>query len=206
MRAVSICVIVLLGLLDAGCLDSRPVHYYTIESPSPPVAPPAPAGPALTVGSISLPAELLDGRIRYRVGANEVGAYQFHRWSERPGTMISESLVHALRAAGKYRSVTESSSAAAADYTLRGRLYEFDEVDRETIQTCISLRVDLVDEKTKQVVWEDLVKHEEPVRSKNIQEVVASLDRNLQAVVKQTAEGIGHFLEAQPGLSRPGGN
>ena len=206
MRAVSICAIVLLGLLDAGCLDSRPVHYYTIESPSPPVAPPAPAGPALTVGSISLPAELLDGRIRYRVGANEVGAYQFHRWSERPGTMISESLVHALRASGKYRSVTESSSAAAADYTRRGRLYEFDEVDRETIQTSISLRVDLVDEKTKQVVWEDLVKHEEPVRSKNIQDVVASLDRNLQAVVKETAEGIGHFLEAQPSLSRAGSN
>jgi ABC-type uncharacterized transport system auxiliary subunit len=197
MRAVSICGIVLLSLLDAGCLDSRPVHYYTIETPPAPITPGAPTGPVLMVGNISMPPGLQDGRIRYRVGSNEVGAYQFHRWTERPGTMISESLVQALRASGKYRSVMESSSAVAGDYQLRGKLYEFDEVDRDTIQTSISLRVDLVNVKTKQVVWGDLVKHEEPVRSKNVQEVVASLDRNLQAVVKETADRIGHFLEAQ---------
>ena len=149
------------------------------------------------VGNISAPPELQDGRIRYRVGSNEVGAYQFHRWTAQPAAMISESLVRTLRATGKYRSVMESSSAAAGDYILRGRLYEFDEVDRGAIQTSISLGVDLVDAKTKRIVWQDLVKHEEPVGSKNVPEVVASLDRNLQAVVKETAEGIGKFLEAQ---------
>jgi ABC-type uncharacterized transport system auxiliary subunit len=194
MRAVSICAIVLLGLLDAGCIDSRPVHYYSLETPPAPLAPPAPSGPALTVGNISMPPELMDGRIRYRVGSNEVGVYQFHRWMERPGTMLSESLVQTLRASGKYRSVMEASSSAGGDYILRGRLYEFEEVDTETIQTNISLRVDLVDEKTKRIVWQDLVQHEEPVRSKNIKEVVASLDRNLQAVVRQTAAGVDRFL------------
>jgi ABC-type uncharacterized transport system auxiliary subunit len=197
MRAVSICAIAVLGLLDAGCVDTRPIHYYALEMPPAPVARAAPSGPALTVGSISVPPELQDGRIRYRVGSNEVGAYQFHRWIERPGTMISESLVQALRASGKYRSVMESSSAAAGDYQLRGKLFEFDEIDRDTVQTSISLRVDLVNVKTRQVVWGDLVKHEEPVGAKSVQEVVASLDRNLQAVVRETAEGVGRFLEAQ---------
>jgi ABC-type uncharacterized transport system auxiliary subunit len=196
MRTISICVIALLGLVNTGCLDSRPVHYYTIQTPAAPAVPPAPAGPAITVGNIAMP-ELQDGRIRYRIGSNEVGAYQFHRWTERPGTMVSQSLVQALRASGKYRSVMESSSSAPGDYQLRGKLYEFDEVDRDTIQTSISLRVDLVNMKTRQIVWGALVKHEEPVRSKNVQDVVASLDRNLQAVVKETADGIGKFLEAQ---------
>jgi cholesterol transport system auxiliary component len=194
MHAISICAIAALGLLAAGCVDTRPVHYYTIEMSPAPVTSAAPAGPALMVGNISVPPELQDGRIRYRVGANEVGAYQFHRWMERPGTMVSESLVQALRASGKYRSVMESSSTVAGDYQLRGKLYEFDEIDRETIQTSISLRVDLVDVKTRQVVWGDLVQHQEPVASKNVKDVVASLDRNLQAVVKETAEGIGKFL------------
>jgi len=194
MRAVCICAIAALGLLDTGCVDTRPIHYYTIEMPPAPVTPAAPAGPALTVSDISAPPELEDGRIRYRVGPNEVGAYEFHRWIERPGTMISESLVQTLRASGKYRSVTESSSAAAGDYQVRGKLYEFDEVDSETIQTNISLRVDLVDMKSRQVVWEDLVRHEDPVRGKNVPEVVASLDRNLQAVVKETAEALSRYL------------
>ena len=121
---------------------SIPDRFTTTPSntPSAPVTPGAPAGPALIVGNIWAPSELQDDRIRYRIGSNEVGAYEFHRWIERPGTMISESLVQALRASGKYRSVMESSSAVAGDYHLRGRLYEFDEVDRETIQTSISLR------------------------------------------------------------------
>jgi ABC-type uncharacterized transport system auxiliary subunit len=200
MRVVSIYTIAVLGLLDAGCVDNRPVHYYTIEPPPAlvtPGAPGAPVGPALIVGNIWAPSELQDGRIRYRIGSNEVGAYEFRRWIEGPGTMISESLVRTLSASGKYRSVIEASSSATGDYILRGRLYEFDEVDGETIQTSISLRVDLVDMKSRQAVWGDLVQHEEPVRGKTIQDVVASLDRNLQAVVKETAEGIGHFLEAQ---------
>lgn len=196
-RAFSIFGIAIFSLLGAGCVDTRPIHYYSIEPPPTPAAPAAPSGPALLVGTISIPPELQDGRIRYRVGANEVGAYQFHRWIDQPGTMISESLVRTLRASGRYRSVMESSSSAAGDYILRGRLYEFDEVDRESIETSISLRLDLVDEKTKRIVWQDLVRHEEPVGSKNVPEVVASLDRNLQAVVKETAEGIGRFLAAR---------
>jgi len=197
MRAVSICAIAVLGLLDAGCVDTRLIHYYTIEMPSAPAIPSPPDGPAIIVGNISMPPELQDGGIRYRVGSNEVGTYQFHRWINRPGSMISESLVQELRASGKFRSVTESSSSPAGDYQLRGMLYEFDEIDRETIQTCISLRVDLVDVKTRLVVWGNLVKHEDAVRGKTVQEVVASLDRNLQAVVKETTEGIGRFLTAR---------
>ena len=141
-----------------------------------------------------MPLELQDDRIHFRIGSNEVGAYQFHRWIDRPGTMVSESLVRALRASGKYRSVMEASSAAAGDYILRGRLNEFDEVDRETIQTSIWLQVDLVDMKTRQVVWGDLVRHQEPVESKSVPDVVASLDRNLQTVTKETVAALSRYL------------
>ena len=80
---------------------------------------------------------------------------------------------------------------------MRGKFYEFDEVDRETIQTSISLQVDLEDVKTKRIVWDDLVQRDEPVGSKNVKDVVASLDRNLRAVVKETASEIDKFLTAR---------
>jgi phospholipid/cholesterol/gamma-HCH transport system ATP-binding protein len=38
------------------------------------------------------------GRIRYRARSNEVGAYEYHRWMERPSAMIQDLLVQALRA------------------------------------------------------------------------------------------------------------
>jgi len=191
---ISICLIAAWGLLNSGCVDSRAIHYYTIATPSAPVTQNAPGGPIVLVGSISIPAEMTDGRIRYRVGANEVGAYQFHRWIERPEAMIRTSLVQALRTSGKYRAVLESTSSTPGDYVLRGRLFEFNEVDRDTIQTTISLRVDLQDLKTRRIVWDDVFQRDEPVGNRNISEVVQSLDRNLRAVANETAVGLDKFL------------
>ncbi len=191
---ISICLVAAASLLSTSCVDSRTIHYYTLTTPIAPVTPGAASGYVLLVGNISVSPELQDGRIRYRIGRNEEGAYQFHRWTERPGMMVSESLVQALRGSGKYRSVLESSSSATGDYLLRGKLYEFNEVDRENIQTSISLQVNLLDMKTKRIVWDDVVKRDEPVNSKNVQDVVASLDRNLRAVVNQAAGAIDAFL------------
>jgi ABC-type uncharacterized transport system auxiliary subunit len=191
---ISICLIAAFGLVSAGCVDSRPIHYYSLQTPSIPATRVATDGPVLLVGNISVPEAMQDGRIHYRAGANEVGAYDYHRWIEQPGMMVSSSLARALRASGKYRSVLHSSSAVSGDYLLRGQLYEFGEVDRETIQTRISLQVELVDQKTKRSVWDHIVNRDEPVTSKQIKDVVESFDRNLQAVVNETVTEIDKFL------------
>src|SRR5260370_35775046 len=99
-----------------------------------------------------------------------------------------------LRDSGKYQRVLESSSSAAGDYLLLGKLYEFGEVDSASIQTKISLMVELVDRKTNQNVWDHLVEREEPVSGKTVADVVQSLDRNLQRVVSETAVEIDKFL------------
>jgi len=79
---------------------------------------------------------------------------------------------------------------------VRGRLYEFGEVDNASIQTKVSLQVELVDRKTNRNVWDRVVEREEPVSSKNVTDVVQSLDRNLQHVVSETAAEIDKFLAA----------
>src|SRR5947209_9657398 len=108
------------GLLFASCVANRPVHYYTIQPASPPVNQGKPDGLVLLVGNISTPEALQDGRIRYRSGANDSGAYEYHRWTERPGSMVRTSLLRALRASGKYQRVLEAGSQAAGDYLLQG--------------------------------------------------------------------------------------
>src|SRR6266481_6039998 len=149
------------------------------------------------VGAIATPEALQDGRIRYRTGSNEAGAYEYHRWTERPGSMVRNSLLRALRGSGRYQRVLESTSSASGDYLVRGKLYEFGEVDRASILTRISLQVELVDKKTNRNVWDHLVEREEPVGSKNVTDVVQSLDRNLQQVVRETAVEIDKFLAAK---------
>src|SRR5882724_4704120 len=175
--------VVLGGLVCASCVATRPVRYYTIEPASPPANQGRPDGLVLLVGNITTPAVLQDGRIRYRSGSNASGAYEYHRWTERPGSMIRISLMRALRASGKYQRVLESGSQAAGDYVLQGKLYEFGQVDGASIQTKISLQVELVDRKTNRNVWDHMVEREEPVAGKTVADVVQSLDRNLHSVV-----------------------
>jgi ABC-type uncharacterized transport system auxiliary subunit len=192
---ISICLVMAGVLVGASCaVATRQVHYYTIEPASPPADQAKPDGLILLVGAIATPEALQDGRIRYRTGSNEAGAYEYHRWTERPGSMVRNSLLRVLRASGKYQRVLESTSSASGDYLVRGKLYEFGEVDNAAILTRISLQVELVDKKTNRNVWDGLVEREEPVGGKRVADVVQSLDRNLQHVVREAAEQIDKFL------------
>jgi ABC-type uncharacterized transport system auxiliary subunit len=197
MRSPLFLSLMIAGILAGiSCVSSRPVYYYTLQPVSPPAAQTKPDGLILLVGSIATPEALQDGRIRYRRGANEAGAYEYHRWTERPGEMVRISLMRALRASGKYQRVIEAGSAATGDYLLRGKLYEFDELDNAAIRTRISLQVELVDRKTNHNVWDRIVEREESVHGGTVADVVQSLDRNLQGVIREVTTQIDQFLLA----------
>jgi ABC-type uncharacterized transport system auxiliary subunit len=182
-------------LVTAACATGHPIHYYTIDPPPTTGAVSAkPRGLVLLVGRFATPETLEDGRIRYRTGSNEVGAYEYHRWTVGPGLMVRDLLIQTLRRSGKYRQVQESSSAAAGDYLIRGRLYDFSEVDRPGLRTRISLQLELVDRKNGLVVWDHYYNRDERVDGKAIKDVVASLDRNLQQVITEAASGVEGFL------------
>ena len=186
--------IALLCVVSAACVGGRPIKYYAINPPAASVATPRPDGPALLIGRIATPEALQDGRIRYRSGSNEVGAYEYHRWTERPAAIVQDLLLRTLRASGKYRQVQEASTAAQGDYLVLGKLYELEEIDNPGIRTRVSLRLELLDRKTGVVVWNRYYDRDEPVEGKTIHEVVLSLERNLQQVITNAASGIDAFL------------
>ena len=198
MRLMILILFLMVGCLtESACVSTKPVHYYALQTARPPANPGKPDGLVLLVGNIATPEVLQDTRIRYRSGSNEAGAYEYHRWTERPGLMVRDALMRALRDSGKYQRVLESGSSISGDYLLRGKLDEFDEVDQTSIQTKISLRAELVDRKTNQNVWDYTAAREDLVRGKSVPEVVQSLERNLQQVVTEIAGEIDKFLSAR---------
>jgi cholesterol transport system auxiliary component len=186
--------IALLFIMSVACVGGRPIHYYTINPTGAATGTSRPDGPALVIGRIAVPDALQDGRIRYRSGSNEVGAYEYHRWTERPAAMVQDLLLRTLRGSGKYRQVQEASTAAAGEYLVRGKLYELDEIDNPGIRTRVSLRLELLDRKTGMVVWNRHFDRDEPVEGKAIHDVVLSLERNLQQVITEAVSGIDAFL------------
>ena len=198
MRSTFSAVLVIAACLaDAGCVATRPVHFYTLGPGGSAATRSNPGGLILLVGNIATPEALRDGRIRYRTASNEAGAYEYHRWTERPGSMVRSALVRALRDSGNYQRVLESGSSVSGDYLLRGKLEEFDEVDGASIQTKISLHVELVELKTNQNVWDHMLEREDPVSSKTVVEVVQSLDRNLRHIASDTAGEVDRFLASR---------
>jgi ABC-type uncharacterized transport system auxiliary subunit len=187
-------------LLLAGACAPHKIQYYQISTA---VKPPASAetGPVLLVGHIATPMALQDGRIRYLAGLNEVGTYEYHRWTDPPGIMVKDALIHVLRASGKFKSVQEAASSAEGDYNLRGKLLEFSEVDVNGIATRVSLDLELRELKTGRLVWNETFTHDDPVQAKVVSDVVQSLDRNLQAVLWNVASDLGTYVAAHP-LSR----
>src|ERR1700744_3547912 len=139
MMRTTLVVIVLLAA--SGCAPHR-IQYYQLSATAAPVAPAA-TGPVLLVGRITTPLALQDGRIRYREGLNEVGAYEYHRWTDPPGIMVRDALIHVLRASGKYKSVQATGSSVEGDFTVRGKLLELSELDGNGITTRVSLDLEL---------------------------------------------------------------
>ena len=188
--------VVVLSLLASGCVPHK-VQYYQLSAVAKPVAS-AETGPVVLVGRIATPLALQDGRIRYRDGLNAVGGYEYHRWTDPPGIMVKDSLIHVLRASGKFKSVQEAGSSAGGDYTVRGKLLEFSEVDGNGIATRVSLDLEMREGRTGRLVWNELLTHDDPVQAKTVPDVVQSLDRNLQTVLADAASGIGSYVAAHP--------
>lgn len=180
----------------SSCGRGPQTHFYTLAEPPAPIQSPGASGPSVLVGHILTSTALQDSRIRYRVGPNEIGSYEYQRWTESPGTMVRGSLVQALRRSGRYRSIQEAGSASDGDYLVHGRLIEFSEIDGSGIQTRVSLHLEVNDRKTGKMVFNHLYTRDEPVQDKAMPTVVASLDHNLQQVLAEAASQIGDSITA----------
>ncbi len=184
--------LLVLGL--TGCGASRPIRYYTFQVP---VAP-SPATDthlvSLLVGSIGGPEIFKDTPIAYRIGTNEVGTYQYSRWAEPPVEMLKSKLIRMLRASGQYQSVSGLGSTAEGQFVVRGRLYEFEEVDSGSIGGQVSMEFELYDRKSGKVVWSHSYSRNEPVEGKSISAVVTALDINLDRGLKEVAAGLGQYF------------
>jgi cholesterol transport system auxiliary component len=182
-----------------SCLGGKPIKYYTVALPPAP-APVTSAFPVtLLIGHIGAPEILEDQPIVYRSGRNEIGTYEYHQWAEPPALMLKTILIRRLRASGKYQSVAQVGSSTQGEFVLRGRLYNFEEVDQGGgISVLVSMEFELIDRRAHKAVWNRLYTHTEPVQGKEIPDVVAALDRNLEQGLTEVESGLDAYFSAHP--------
>ena len=189
----------MVGLLS-GCGAARPSKYYQLTVPAEAGAvEKADAVPVtLLLGQLMTSHLYREDRIVYGNGAEQLGTYEYQRWAEPPTEMIQEVLLRELRSSGRYRAVHYRRSNMLGDFALRGRLYDFKEVDEGQISARVTLELEMRDLKSGATVWTRYYTHDEPASGKDVPAVVAALDKNVQRVVKEVVESLDQYFASHP--------
>ena len=187
------------AVILSGCASPKPIRYFTIQPSTAPMIPGEARTVSLLVAGINSSEIFRETPMAYRMGTNEIGTYQYSRWAEPPVEMIQDSLIRLLRSSGNYTSVASLGSTSDGQFVVRGRLYDFEEVDGASITGLVSMEFDLYDRKSGKVVWSHSYSQSEPVQGKEISSIVNALDVNLNRGLKEVAAGLNQYLSANSG-------
>ncbi len=178
-----------------GCGAARPMQYYQLTVPNDMAqAQPNASGISLALGPLVSSHLYREDRIVYSSGAEQMGTYEYQRWTEPPSEMIEEVLLRSLRASGRYREVYAQRSSSRADFVLRGRLYDFKEVPGSPLEGRVTLEWELHDVKSGSIVWTHHYSHDEPVSGKDVSSMVAALDKNVQRGIEELKAGLDQYF------------
>jgi ABC-type uncharacterized transport system auxiliary subunit len=181
-----------------GCRGAKPINYYTVQIPVAPTIQTSAHPVSLLVGSVSGADIYQDTPILYRIGTNQIGAYQNSRWAEPPVELLKNKLIRMLSVSGDYQSVTTLGSNSDGQFVIRGRLFNFEEVDGANITGLVSMEFELYDRKSGKILWTHFYSQSEPVQGKEIPEVVAALDTNLERGLKEVTAGLNQYFATNP--------
>lgn len=198
-RALIMAFALMVGLLS-GCGATRPSKYYQLTVPADAgVVEKADVVPVtLLLGALMTSHLYREDRIVYGNGGEQMGTYEYQRWAEPPTEMIQEVLLRELRASGRYRAVQVRRSNMPGDFAIRGHLYDFKEVTGEQMAARVTLELEMRDLKNGATVWTHYYTHDEPTSGKDVQAIVAALDKNVQRGVKEVVESLDQYFAAHP--------
>ena len=197
---LSLCVLALALGLAAGCGAARPNQYYQLTIPGDlaPASNPNPIPITLLIGRLTGPALYREDEIVYSSGGEGMGTYEYHRWAEPPTEMIAEIMLRQLRASAHYRGVYNLRSDIHGDFLLHGRLYDFKEVSGSAEVARVTMELELRNVKTATSVWTHFYSHDEPTAGKNVDAVVAALDKNAQQGIAECLASLAEYFAPHP--------
>lgn len=180
--------------IAAGCGPGKYAKTYVLALP--PGAPSPPAAPdirgALAVHEFQCPHYLCEGRIVYRASMEEVGYYEFHRWAMNPRDMITQFVANSIRSEALFKNVALQQPGAQPEYLLNGNIERLEEVDQGgDVRAVCTISAELLDTKSKSIIWTHTASQTVPVQSRNVAGVVSSLS----AAARMTVDDIVRSLE-----------
>ena len=181
----------------AGCGPKRYPTNYVLNLPPAALSqtPSADVRGALAVHEFDCPQYLCEGRVVYRPSPEEIGFYEFHRWAMDPRDRITQYIADSIRGQALFKSVTLREVGAEPAYVLKGAIERMEEVDRgRDVEVVCTISAQLLDAKTKSVVWSHTASQTVAVQNRNVAGVVTSLSAAVQMTVDNLVKSLGETL------------
>jgi ABC-type uncharacterized transport system auxiliary subunit len=185
----------LLALASSSCGGGPSSRMYTLRVPQPP----RPAGTPLTIAigveQFHAVDPLNDRRVLRYETATELKYYEDDYWVSAPGTLMSELTARYLARMHIVRQVVMVPWNQTIDYTVGGRLLNFEEVDSDHgRQARVALELVLANSPDHQVVWSGTFRAEEPIRKGGIRGLIEALNIAADKVLREGSEQISAHL------------
>ncbi len=189
----------LLGtILCASCGGVPKTYYYTLRVPPAPPASDPKTTFVLGVERFRGVEMLRDDRIVFYRSPTELNFYQYHRWSAEPATMLTEMVARWLDEMGIFTLVRMLPSREPVVYILRGRLFNFEEVDYEGGgKGRVNLELTLVRTRDRQLVWQITRQVERPIEEKGMTGVVNALNASSEQLLREALPGLAARIESE---------
>ncbi len=182
---------IMLVLAAAGCVRPRyePVHHYLVDLAC---RVPKTESCGLTVGVYPIEAaQPYKLPMVYRDGGLELHYYPHAQWAELPRDAVTEGLIDALNATGRFGDVAYAHAVQFPDLVLTGRIRRFEEDRTEEPPAAVcEIRVELRRSKQRELVWAATLNSRQPLETDTASGLAKAMSRAVSAVVEQAAKQI----------------
>lgn len=176
--------LVAMGAVAAVACSTPRMHYYTMEFPHTPSAAAPAVSRQIAVRTFRGDQRFADERIAYRENLSQINHYEYHRWANPPGELVTDYFIHRLKDSGAYAGVSAYKEGPDADFILGGRIRRFEEVDRDKeVFAAVDLELELANGKTRATVWRGEAECSKPLATRDLNGVT----QGIHACLEETA-------------------
>jgi len=127
----------------------------------------------------------------YRVSAEQIGFYDYHRWAADPRQFVTTAIADRLRASGNFADVTVYDGRSHSDYIITGRLEKLEEVDYEGgVKVEVALSAQMTDIRRGTTVWANSVSDIENVAERSVPAVVSEMSHAMDRAIEKLLSSI----------------
>jgi ABC-type uncharacterized transport system auxiliary subunit len=192
-RATALAITLAVSIAFVGCAGKiRYPSYYTLHVPPPPDPPARPdVHASLAVREFRSPGYLRQGPLVYRVSAEQIGFYDYHRWATDPRQFVTVAIANRLRASGNFADVTMYDGRSHVDYIITGRLEKLEEVDYAGgVRVEVALSAQMTDIHTGLTAWANSASDIENVAQRNVPAVVSEMSHAMDRAIEKLLSSI----------------